>query len=297
VTVYNIYKKLKQKTIYVGCLYSQTGLLANHSYDNYKILLDSFKYAIKKYDCPINIIPIYKDLGDDMDNITKFIEECVKKYNIKYFFGCWRSSERQHVIPILQKYNLRLFYPLQYEGIESSKHVYYFGGCPNQQLMPGLKFMFDTYYYYKDVYVIGSDYSYSQLSLYLIKNFINITKSDYNKTFVYSKLYPLEQTDFTEFIQTLFNKSPNGAIIINLINGDSYYSFYKQFVEMYSKRFPEINSTINTNQDEAIKYLSDKKLKNILKISERYPSITTSIFENTIKKEYSHFLEGNIFVK
>jgi hypothetical protein len=66
---------------------------------------------------------------------------------------------------------------------------------------------------------------------------------------------------------------------------------------MYSKRFPEINSKINTNQNEAIKYLSDKNLKNILKISERYPSITTSIFENSIKKEYSYFLEGNIFIK
>jgi hypothetical protein len=294
--VYNIYKKIKQKTIYVGCIYSKTGPLGDASYDNYKILLDSFKFSLKKYECDLNIIPIYKDLGFEIDNISEWIENCVKKYNIKYFFGCWRSSERTHVIPILQKYDLRLFYPLQYEGIESSKNIYYFGGCPNQQLIPGLKFMFDVYYYYNDVYVVGSDYSYSQISLYLTKNFINTTKKEYNKTFVYSKLYSLEQTDFTEFIQTLFNKSPNGAIIINLINGDSYYTFCKQFVEMYSKRFPEVNSKINTNQNEAIKYLSDKQLANNLKISERYPSITTSIFENNINKENSKFLEGNIYV-
>lgn len=295
-TVFNIYKIIKQKTIYVGCIYSKTGVLGDASYDNYKILLDSFKFSVKKYESNLNIIPIYKDLGEDLDNISKWVEECVKKYNIKYFFGGWRSSERQHIIPILQKYNLRLFYPLQYEGVESSKHVYYFGACPNQQLIPGLKFMFDAYYYYKDVYVIGSDYSYPQISLYLVKNFINTTKTEYNKTFVYSKLYPLDEKDFTDFIQTLFNKSPNGAIIINLINGDSYYTFSRQFVEMYSKRFPEVSKTLSTNQNEAIKYLSNKKLENNLKISERYPSISTSIVENNIKKEYSKFLEGNIYV-
>ena len=294
--VYNIYKKIKQQTIYVGCLHSQTGLLGTASYDNYKILLDSFTHAVKKYDCPINIIPIYKDLGDDLDNFTKWVEECVKKYNIKYFFGCWRSSERREILPVLQKYNLRLFYPLQYEGIESSKNVYYFGACPNQQLIPGLKFMFDSFYYYKDVYVIGSDYSYPQISLDLVKRFIEKTKSEYNKTFVYSKLYPQDETDFTDFIQTLFNKSPDGAIIINLINGDSYYTFSKQFYEMYYKHFPNVDKSIFTEQNKAIKYLSNPKVKDVLKCSERYPSISTSIVENDISKENSKYLDGNMYV-
>lgn len=294
--VYNIYKKLKQKTVYVGCLYAQTGVLGNASYDNYKILLDSFKYAVKKYDVSINIIPIYKDLGDDRDNFTKWIEECVKKYNIKYFFGCWRSSERTYVIPVLQKYNLRLFYPLQYEGVESSKNVYYFGACPNQQLIPGLKLVFDAFYYYKDVYVIGSDYSYPKISLDIIKKFINNNKTEYGKKLVYSNLYPLNATDFTEFIQMLFDKSPNGAIIINLINGNSYYAFSKQFYEMYYKHFPNVDKSLTTNQNELIKYLSNPKLKEILKFSERYPSISTSIVENDIQKESFKYLDGNLYM-
>ena len=294
--VYNIYKKIKQKTIYVGCLYSQTGVLGTSAYDNYKILLDSFKHAVSKYDCEINIIPIYKDLGDNLDNFTKWVEECVKKYNIKYFFGCWRSSERREILPVLQKYNLRLFYPLQYEGVEVSKNVYYFGACPNQQLIPGLKFMFDAYYYYKDVYIIGSDYSYPQISSSLVKSFIKNTKNEYNKTLVYSKLYPLDETDFTDFIQTLFDKSPNGAIIVNLINGDSYYTFSKQLYEMYYKRFPNIDKSLLTNQDEVIKYFSNPKVKDILKLSERYPSISTSIVENNIPKEDVKYLDGNMYV-
>lgn len=294
--IYNIYKKIKQKTIYVGCIYSKTGTLGNASYDNYKILLDSFKYSIKKHDCNINILPIYKDLGDDLDTFSTWVEDCVKKYNIKYFFGCWRSSERTHIIPILQKYNARLFYPLQYEGAEVSKYVYYFGACPNQQLIPGLKYIFDYYYYYKDVYVIGSDYSYPKISLELVKNFINANKSAYNKTLVYSKLYATNATDFTDFIQTMFNKSPRGAILINLINGDSYYTFSKQLHEMCNNRFPNIDKSVIKNQSKAIQYFSDPNLEDMLKCSDRYPSISTSIFENNIKKEYSKYLQENLYV-
>ena len=78
-------------------------LSSSNSSQNYKILIESFKYATKKYKCNLNIIPIYKDLGDDLDNFSKWVEECVNKYNIKYFFGCWRSSERREILPILEK--------------------------------------------------------------------------------------------------------------------------------------------------------------------------------------------------
>ena len=128
--IYHAYKKITQKTIYVGCLYSKTGVLGEAPYDNYKILVDSFKYSMGKYDADmINIVPIYKDLGDDLENFSKWVEECVQKYNIKYFFGCWRSSERRQVLPILEKYNAMFFYPLQYEGYDTSKNIFYLCAC------------------------------------------------------------------------------------------------------------------------------------------------------------------------
>ena len=294
--VYNIYKKIKQKTIYVGCLYSETGVIGKASYDNYKILLDSFKYLVKMHECPINIIPIYKDLEDELNNITTWVEECVKKYNIKYFFGCWRSSERKHILPILQKHNARLFYPLQYEGIEASKYVYYFGGCPNQQLIPGLKYIFDQYAYYSDVYVVGSDYSYPRVSLELVEKFIQTSKKEYNKKLVYSEFFPLDQKDFSTFITKLFNKSPNGAIIINLINGKSYYDFSKQLCEMYSNNFDNGSNILKLNQFEIVSYFEKNNIKNILKCSERYPSISTSVVENDIPNEMHKYIQGNYYV-
>jgi len=294
---YHSYKKLTQKTLYVGCLYSKTGVLGEAPYYNYKILVDSFKYSVNKYDAGmLNIVPIYKDLGDDLENFSKWVEECVQKYNIKYFFGCWRSTERRQVIPILEKYNARLFYPLQYEGFEASKNIFYLGGCPNQQIIPGLQYMFDAFYFYSDVYVIGSDYSYPKITTKVIDNYIKITKKIYNKKLVSVQFLPLDETDFYSFINNVFTKSPEGAIIVNLINGNSYYTFCKQFYEMYESRFENPDKKLFTSQNYAIKHLENPNLKNILRRENRYPSISTSIVENDINKENAKYLKHNLFV-
>ena len=295
--IYHAYKKITQKTLYVGCLYSKTGVLGEAPYDNYKILVDSFKHSIDKYDADmINIVPIYKDLGDDLENFSKWVEECVQKYNIKYFFGCWRSSERRQVLPILEKYNARLFYPVQYEGYETSKNIFYLGACPNQQIIPGLQFMFDAYYYYSDVYIVGSDYSYSKITSHVIDNYIKLTKKIYNKKLVYAKFFPLDETDFSSFIKNVFTKSPEGAIIINIINGNSYYTFCKQFYEMYKTNFEHPKKKLFTSQSYAIKHLENPNLINIISRENRYPSISTSIVENDIKKENVKYIKHNLFV-
>lgn len=294
--VYNIYKKITKKTLYVGCLYSKTGFLGNAPYDNYKILLDSFKYAINKYNANmLNIVPIYKDLGDDLENFSKWTEECIKKYNIKYFFGCWRSSERRHILPILEKYNARLFYPLQYEGLEASKNIYYFGACPNQQMIPGLQYMFATFYYYNDIHIVGLDYSYAKILTSIISTYVK-TKKDYNKKIVSVNFFSPDQTDFSSSIKNIFTKSPQGAIIINLINGNPYYLFCKQFYEMYYSNFKRIGNFIYTMQDKTIKYLTNKDLKNTIPHHYMYPSISTSIVENSIDKSYAKYINHNLFV-
>jgi hypothetical protein len=289
-----IIKRLKRKNIYVGCLYSEFGLLQETSLDNYKILIESFNYAIKKNNCNIKIIPIYKNLNDDLSKFPEWVEECVQKYNIKYFFGCWRSSERESIKSVLKKYNLKLFYPLQYEGAEALKNIYYFGSCPNQQIFPGLKYLFNTFYYYNDIYIIGSNYSYPQISIIMIKNYIEKFYKD--KKIIFSKLYSLEETNFSEFIETLFKKSPNGAIIINLINGKSYYSYSKQINEYYNKVFDNFNKSIFNSQTKTINYLKNPNLKINIKLYDRYPSLSTSIVENDLIKNNIKYLNGNYYV-
>jgi len=280
-----IYKLLNRKRIYVGCLYSKTGVIGESSNKNYKILLESFKYSIKKYDCNIEIIPIYTSLGDNLNQFSRWVEECVNKYNIKYFFGCWRSSERKQLIPILKKYNVRLFYPLEYEGYESCENIYYFGATPNQYLIPGLKYMFDTYHFYNDVYVVGLDNSSSRILLRIINDLIGhkYNKEKFNKNLSYFKLYPLGTSNFSDFFTTMFKKNPKGAILINILEGESFFDFYKQFYTIYQKYFPNISKNLLCNNTELIQYL-DKNINNEkIHITNRYPSI---YFSNYDKKFY-----------
>ena len=293
--IYHSYKKLTQKKLYVCCLYSKTGVLGSAPYDNYDILVKFFKYGLKKYDCNINIIPLYKDLGDDLENFSKWVEECVQKYDVKYCFGCWRSSERIQVLPILTKYNLRLFYPLQYEGMEAANSIYYFGAPPNQQIYPGLEYMFRHFYYYDDFYIVGSDYIYPQTVIKAVKNFLNVQFP--NKRLIYSKLYPLDATDFSDFINTVFKKSPKGAIILNLINGNSYYDYSKQFYEAYYSVNPKITKNFVESSKVAERVFNELgKDDEIVSIFRRYPTISTSIFENDIRPDYIKYIKESFSV-
>jgi hypothetical protein len=288
--IYKAYKKLTQKKIYVCCLYSKTGVLGSAPYDNYDILVNFFKHGLKKYDLNVNIIPLYKDLGDDLENFSKWVEECVQKYDVKYCFGCWRSSERIQVLPILTKYNLRLFYPLQYEGMEAANSIYYFGSTPNQQIFPGLEYMFKHFYYYNDFYIVGSDYIYPQVVIKLVKNFLKVHYP--NNRLIYTKLYPLDAIDFSEFIDTVFKKSPKGAIILNLINGKSYYDYSKQFYEKYYLVNPQASKYFVESSKVAEKVFNELgKDDEIISIFRRYPTISTSIFENDVHPDYIKYIK------
>lgn len=293
--IYKAYRKLTQKKLYVCCLYSKTGLLGSSPYDNYDILVKFFEYGLEKYDLNINIIPLYKDLGDDLENFSKWVEECVQKYDVKYCFGCWRSSERIQILPILTKYDLRLFYPLQYEGMEAANSIYYFGATPNQQIFPGLEYMFRHFYYYDDFYIVGSDYIYPQTVIKVVKKFLNVQFP--NKRLIYSKLYPLDATDFSEFIHTVFKKSPNGAIILNLINGKSYYDYSKQFYEAYYSANPKVTKYFVESSKVAEKVFNELgKDDEKISIFRRYPTISTSIFENEIKDDYIIYIRDSFAV-
>jgi len=298
VLLFIIFKKIyiyfKRKRIYVGCLYSKTGVIGESSYENYKILLESFKYSIKKYDCNIEIIPVYTSLGTNLEHFSSWVEECVNKYNIKYFFGCWTSSERKKVIPLLNKYNVRLFYPLEYEGYELCKNIYYFGATPNQYLLPGLKYMFDTYHYYNDVYLVGLDISSSRLLLRIINVFIDnkFNREKYNTKLSYYKLYALGTSNFSDFFLRMFKKNPKGAILINILEGESFFDFYKQFYTMYQKYFINTTENLLCHNTELIQYLDKNITNEKILITNRYPSISISNYSKKFNKKNIQYIQS-----
>ena len=95
----------------------------------------------------------------------KFCKSCKKKYNIKYFFGCWTSVQRKKVLPLLEKYNVRLFYSVSYEGLECTNNIYHFGALPNQSLRPCTLYIFSKYDY-KDIYMDSKQFNIEDKSFF-----------------------------------------------------------------------------------------------------------------------------------
>jgi len=295
--IYFIYKKITKKTIYIGCLYSSTGNNGVESYDNYLILKESLNYGAKRFNLNIRYEFFYKDLSDNPDNYYKWVEECIKKYNVKYFFGCWTSVQRKKVLPLLEKYNARLFYSVSYEGLECTNNIYHFGALPNQLLRPCTLYIFSKYNY-KDIYIIKENILKQNIFSKIVESIIENNKDVYDKKLILNKSYNLGEKKFTEFINTILTKSPKGAIIVNLLDGQMYYDFIKEFW----------TSITNVNHKLDKKYLSDPNLfldyydsvimeeeKLFTQPHNKYPSISLAVQENNIRKDYLKYNFHNYF--
>lgn len=144
-------------------------------------------------------------------------EECVAAV-----FGGWTSASRKAMLPVFESNNSLLFYPVQYEGLESSPNIFYNGATTNQQIVPALDYLRDV----EDVerlFLVGSDYVFPRTANMLIRQYaeangIEIVGEDYA---------PLGSTDFT----TVANRiSASGAdAVFNTLNGDSNVAFFRQY--------------------------------------------------------------------
>jgi urea transport system substrate-binding protein len=141
-------------------------------------------------------------------------------------FGCWTSADRKAVLPIFEQSNKLLFYPLQYEGNESSRDVFYSGSTPNQQILPAIDwFLSDEGGNKKKIFLIGSDYVYPRTANYIVKKYLG-TKS---MNVVGEAYVPLGHRDFGSVIEKILEAQPD--LILSTINGDSNIQFYRNLHE------------------------------------------------------------------
>jgi urea transport system substrate-binding protein len=169
------------------------------------------------------IEPIVEDPKSDMD--TGFPDKAKKLLQsdkVATVFGCWTSSSRKAVLPVFEKNNGLLFYPVQYEGNECSKSVVYTGAAPNQQIIPAVEYLWDKMGR-KKFYLLGSDYIFPQTANQVI---IALLKSKYKTDPVAVKYVPMDQKDFKNVVDDIKDKKPD--CIFSTINGDSNLPFYRE---------------------------------------------------------------------
>ena len=211
------------ETVKVGILHSLSGTMAISE----TTVVDAEKLAIKEINAAGGVLgkqieAVVEDGASDWPTFAEKAEKLIDQDQVAVVFGCWTSASRKAVLPVFESKDHMLWYPVQYEGQECSKNIFYTGAAPNQQIEPAVDWLLENKS--KDFFLVGSDYVFPRTANTIIKEQLkakggNTVGEDY---------LPLGNTEVTPIITKIKAALPNGGVIFNSLNGDSNVAFFKQ---------------------------------------------------------------------
>lgn len=211
-------------TVKVGLLHSLTGSMAISE----KSVRGAEVLAIKEINAAggVNgkqIEYVEEDGASEPSTFATKAEKLIDSEGVSTIFGCWTSSSRKAVKPIVEEYGSLLWYPVQYEGMESSSNIVYTGAAPNQQIVPAIDYLLDQGY--KKFFLLGSDYVFPRTANMIINAQLEAKGAEA----VGEEYADMDQTDFAAIISKIEAAKPD--VIINTLNGTGNVSFFKQMSE------------------------------------------------------------------
>ena len=205
--------------IRVGVLHSLTGTMAQSE----SPVVDALLLAINQTNQAGGLLgrrvePIILDGKSDWPTFAAQAEKLLLEDKVSTVFGCWTSASRKTVLPMFEEHNNLLIYPVQYEGIEESPNIIYTGAAPNQQILPAVRWAFETQNARK-FFFIGSDYVFPRVACEIITDQIQELGGEITgQVFV-----PLEATDFNSVMTQVEKTKPD--VILSCINGAQQHRF------------------------------------------------------------------------
>jgi urea transport system substrate-binding protein len=187
---------------------------------------------------------------DGASNWPLFAEKAkqlLEQDKVAVVFGCWTSVSRKSVLPVFEKDNGMLFYPVQYEGEELSKNIFYTAEAVNQQAIPAVDYMLGEGK--KKFYLLGSDYVYPRTTNKILKDYLKskgIPESDIVEIYT-----PFGHTDYQTIVAAVKKFSAGGkACIISTLNGDTNVPFFKEFANagLTSENCPVVSFSISEDE-------------------------------------------------
>jgi len=210
--------------IKVGILHSLSGTMAISE----KSVVDAEQLAIEEINAAGGVLgkkieAVVEDGASDWPTFNEKAKKLIDQDKVATVFGCWTSASRKAVLPTFESKNHMLWYPVQYEGQECSKNIFYTGAAPNQQIEPSVDWLLQKYKG-QPFFLVGSDYVFPRTANTIIKAQLaakggKVVGEDY---------IPLGGTEVTPIISKIKAAMPNGGVIYNSLNGDSNVAFFKQ---------------------------------------------------------------------
>ena len=237
------------KTIKVGVLHSLSGTMAISE----KSVVDSTLLAIDEINSAGGVLgkqiePIVEDGASDWPTFAEKARKLIEEDQVVVVFGCWTSASRKAVLPVFEEKNHMLYYPVQYEGQECSKNIFYTGAAPNQQIEPSVDWLLENKG--KEFYLVGSDYVFPRTANTIIKAQLDAKGG----TTVGEDYLPLGNTEVAPIIAKIRSALPNGGVIYNTLNGDSNVAFFKQLkgAGLGPDKYPVMSVSIAEEEVKAI---------------------------------------------
>jgi urea transport system substrate-binding protein len=231
-------------TIKVGILHSLSGTMAISETSLRDMLLFAFDEinkagGIKVGDKSYMIEPVIVDGASNWPLFAEKAKQLLEEDKVAVVFGCWTSVSRKSVLPVFEKDNGMLFYPVQYEGEELSKNIFYTAEAVNQQATPAVDYLLAQGK--KKFYLIGTDYVYPQTTNLILYKYLllhgiklediggGLRKDDSGKVISAGKYTPFGHTDYQQIVAEIKQFAAGGdACVVNTINGDSNVPFFKE---------------------------------------------------------------------
>lgn len=267
-------------TIKVGILHSLTGTMAiseKSLNEVEKLAIDEINKAGGVLGKQIEVVE--EDPASDFSG--KFPEKAKKLLvtdKVVAVFGCWTSVSRKNVLPVFEKYNGLLFYPVQYEGNECSKNVVYTGAAPNQQILPAIDWLLSKEGgEKKKFYLLGSDYVFPKTANLIITKYL---ESKGLKP-IAEEYTPLGHKEYPAVVQKIKEAKPD--VIFSTINGDSNVNFYNELAsqKITAAECPVV--AVSVGEDE-LRDLPPDKVKGHLAAWNYFQSIDTPKNKEFVKK-------------
>jgi urea transport system substrate-binding protein len=219
-----------QDTIKVGVLHSLSGTMAiseSTLKDTVLMMVDDINKKGGLLGKKVEAVVV--DPASDWPLFAEKARELIQKDKVAVVFGCWTSVSRKSVLPVFEELNGLLFYPVQYEGEESSNNVFYTGAAPNQQAIPAVEYLMSKEGGEAKRWVLeGTDYVYPRTTNKILEAFLKskgVAAED-----IMINYTPFGFSDWQTEVAAIkkFAAAGKKTAVVSTINGDANVPFYKE---------------------------------------------------------------------
>ncbi|MHA6297599.1 urea ABC transporter substrate-binding protein [Devosia sp. CAU 1758] len=217
-------------TIKVGILHSLSGTMAISE----TTLKDTMLFLIEQQNAKGGVMgkmlePVVVDIASDWSLAAELARQLIEVDEVDAVFGCWTSVCRKSVLPVFEELNSLLFYPVQYEGEESQRNVFYTGASPNQQAIPAVDYLMSEDGGSVERWVLaGTDYVYPQTTNKILEQYLldkGVAAED-----IMINYTPFGHSDWQTIVSDIkaFGSAGKKTAVVSTINGDANVPFYRE---------------------------------------------------------------------